>query len=139
MALASSTLSEPALNDASGMPSIFADWGTPVDADGDASTTDVAVWDFGARNQFPVLRIDVNGDSMFSADEFGVQPREASSVVYFPSAEFVVAEEDGQATVSVVMFNAPDMAVDVSVLVSDGTATAPDDYARDSGYGFALL
>ena len=133
MALASSTLSEPALNDASGMPSIFADWGTPVDADGDASTTDVAVWDFGARNQFPVLRIDVNGDSMFSADEFGVQPREASSVVYFPSAEFVVVEEDGQVTVSVVMFNAPADAVNISVLVSDGTATAPDDYARDSG------
>ena len=133
MALASSTLSEPALNDASGMPSIFADWSTPVDADGDASTTDVAVWDFGARNQFPVLRVDVNGDSRFSADEFGVQPREASSVVYFPSAEFVVAEEDGDVEVSVVMFNAPDMAVDVSVLVSDGTATAPDDYARDSG------
>ena len=133
MALASSTLSEPALNDASGTPSIFADWGTPVDADGDASTADVAVWDFGARNQFPVLRVDVNGDSRFSADEFGVQPREASSVVYFPSAEFVVAEEDGQVMVSVVMFNAPDMAVDVSVLVSDGTATAPDDYARDSG------
>ena len=33
---------------------------------------------------------------MFSADEFGVQPRETSSVVYFPSAEFVVAEEDGE-------------------------------------------
>ena len=80
-----------------------------------------------------VAGIDVNGDSMFSADEFGVQPREASSVVYFPSAEFVVAEEDGQVTVSVVMFNAPADAVDISVLVSDGTATAPDDYARDSG------
>ena len=131
--LASSTSSEPALSDASGTPSIFADWNVRVDTDGDAFTPPVVVWDFGVRNQFPVLRIDVNGDGMFSAEDLDAQDREASPVVYFPSPEFVVAEADGQAVVSVAMFNAPAAPVAVSVLVSDGTATSPDDYTHSGG------
>ena len=40
---------------------------------GDATVDDV--WDFGTRTQYPVLKIDFNGDGRATVDEFGTQPR----------------------------------------------------------------
>ena len=61
-----------------------------------------------------------------------MQPRDFPAQVYFAQSEFVVDEADGEVVVSVVMFNAPDTAVMLTVLVSDGTATSSNDYTYDS-------
>ena len=125
-------------------PGIFADWavdaaGKKEDIDGTAYTLDDdrIVWDFGTNTQYPVLcPVDADEDGVFTSAEFGTQPRDTGiegAHVYFAQSEFTVGEEDGEVVVSVVMRNAPDTAVDVSVLLSDGTATSPDDYMRDSG------
>ena len=123
-------------------PGIFEDWavdaaGKKEDIDGTAYTfdDDRIVWDFGTNTQYPVLcPVDADGDGRFTSAEFGTQPRDiAGTYVDFSQPEFTVGEEDGEVVVSVVMLNAPDTAVDVSVLVSDGTALSPADYMRGSG------
>ena len=87
--------------------------------------------------QYPVLcSVDANEDGIFTSAEFGTQPRDTGiegAYVYFSQPEFVVGEEDGAVTVSVVMLNAPADAVTLTVEYSDGTAMSPDDYASDSG------
>ena len=115
-------------------PGIFADWAVSAKGNSVSFDDDRIVWDFGADFQYPALcPIDADGDGRFTSAEFGMQPRDTGIAhVYFAQSDFVVGETDGMVEVSVVMLNAPDTAVDVSVLVSDGTATAPDDYAYDS-------
>ena len=124
-----------------GAPGIFEKWavdaaGKKEDIDGTAYTLDDSriVWDFGTADQYPVLcPVDADGDGAFTSAEFGTQPQEASiPYVYFSQSEFTVGEADGEVVVSVVMRNAPADAVDVSVLLSDGTATSSNDYTYDS-------
>ena len=122
-------------------PGIFESWA--VDAAGELEDSGTAytlddkriVWDFGTDVQYPVLcPVDADGDGYFASAEFGTQPRDIEGTyVDFSQPEFVVDEANGTAAVSVVMINAPDIAVDVSVLVSDGTALSPNDYTRGSG------
>ena len=119
-------------------PGIFADWA--VSANGNSVSFDDKriVWDFGTNTQYPVLcPVDADGDGRFTSEEFGMQSRDIPTQVYFAQSEFTVGEEGGTVEVSVVMFNAPADAVTVTVLVSDGTATSPDDYTYDSD-GVAL-
>ena len=116
-------------------PGIFENWA--VDAENKYTYTfdDYRiVWDFGTDTQYPVLcSVDADGDGGFTSAEFGLQSRDLPTQLYFAQSEFVVGEEDGEVEVSVVMFNAPATAVNVSVLVSDGTASSPDDYVPGDG------
>ena len=120
-------------------PGIFENWavnaaGKTEDSDSNAYIfgDEEVVWDFGTDRQYPALKVDFDGSGTPTVAEFGTQPRDLLIQVYFAQPEFVVGEEDGEVVVSVVMFNAPDTAVMLTVLVSDGTATSSNDYTYDS-------
>ena len=59
-----------------GYEGIYADWDLYVDGDGSADDP----WDFGTSLQYPVLKVDFNGDGEATWEEFGNQ-RGASVVV----------------------------------------------------------
>ncbi len=55
---------------------VYRDWNTDIDdADGDADEETGAddPWDFGAQDQYPALRADLNGDGLATWEEFGEQ------------------------------------------------------------------
>ena len=52
-----------------GYSGIYADWN--VDIDGAAGTDDP--WDFGTASEYPVLKVDFDGDGTASWEEFGDQ------------------------------------------------------------------
>ena len=51
---------------------IYADWNLDLDSD---SSTDDDPWDFGTASQYPVLKVDFNGDGSIDADDIDPQRR----------------------------------------------------------------
>ena len=56
---------------------IYSNWN--IDVDGDSNNDDP--WDFGTATQYPALKVDLNGDDLATAYEFGVQGRDAPPTV----------------------------------------------------------
>lgn len=67
-------------------------WGIALDQpDGDPSTRNNDFWDFGSSSQYPVLKVDFDGDGVDTSQEFGDQRGEKSAVTSAttPTAEAV--------------------------------------------------
>ena len=84
------------LDVASSGTAIYSNWNVDIDnADGDGTATTGVdnPWDFGTVSQYPVLRVDFNGDGTPSALEFGVQRNIAAPVFALGGTySFTVAE-----------------------------------------------
>ena len=71
------------LQSPTGFDQIFSVWHIDLDnADGDFTLETGAgdFWDFGTREQYPVLKADIDGDGVETWQEFGQQGRETSSM-----------------------------------------------------------
>ncbi len=60
-----------------GYTGIYANWNSDLDGDMSADNP----WDFGAADQYPVLKADRNGDDIYSWEEFGYQGRMDSRII----------------------------------------------------------
>lgn len=66
------------LQSPAGYDGIYADWDIDfdnADNDFDDATGRDDFWDFGSSNQYPALKVDLNGDGSATSQEFGNQPR----------------------------------------------------------------
>ena len=105
------------LQTTAGYTGIYAGWNLDLDdADNDDSHTTGQddPWDFGADHNYPVLKVDFNGDGTPSYQEFGVQ-RGASPPAMLLAAPGLDASNDA---VQVVTWNVP----------TAGNAAAPTGY-----------
>ena len=79
--------STSALQTPSAYTGIYTAWNVDVDnadRDDDVKTGVDDPWDFGASNEYPVLRVDFDGDTNATVEEFGDQPR---SIVSLPGTD----------------------------------------------------
>ncbi len=77
------------LQSTAGYDGIYADWNIDfdnADNDFDDATGRDDFWDFGSSNQYPALKVDLNGDGSATSQEFGNQPRLALTPTPTPTA-----------------------------------------------------
>lgn len=77
------------LQSPAGYDGIYADWNIDfdnADNDFDDATGRDDFWDFGSSNQYPALKVDLNGDGSATSQEFGNQPRLALTPTPTPTA-----------------------------------------------------
>ena len=74
------------LQSPAGYTGIYANWRLDVDnldEDNDPGTGADDVWDFGSGSQYPVLKVDYDGDGTATWQEFGEQPRSGPAAPSF--------------------------------------------------------
>ena len=69
------------LQSPTGYTDIYADWNLDLDGDSDLDNP----WDFGTGQQYPALKVDLNGDGTATWEEFGYQLRERPALAATPA------------------------------------------------------